>query len=211
MKRIHNIDFKPILTDNTVPTGGPWDTKEPEIRQHFIWGAGPSAIEIITKRDFTTDPDTIKTDKLIQLFREYYMPNRNIYHSRGDFFWAKQEENETLEETLERTCEFKDIKQEDLLISKFITSITDKKLQKKLIREKTLNLKTTIELITQAAMTADTNNLPYHLHWRKRQNKNLSRKSKQNNSENNKNRRKTIVDFVDNKTGHPNTIARVKR
>ena len=61
------------------------------------------------------------------------MPKRNTYHSRGDFFWAKQEENETPEEhwekqiTLEKTCDFKDIKREDLLISKFITSITDKK------------------------------------------------------------------------------------
>ena len=61
------------------------------------------------------------------------MPKRNTYHSRGDFFWAKQEENETPEEhwrklvSLEKNCESKDIKQEDLLISKFITSITDKK------------------------------------------------------------------------------------
>ena len=65
------------------------------------------------------------TDKLIQLFREYYMPKRNTYHSRGDFFSAKQEENETPEEhwkkliTLEKTCDFKDIKQEDLLISAY--------------------------------------------------------------------------------------------
>ena len=83
------------------------------------------------------------------------MPKRNTYHSRGDFFWAKQEENETLEEhwkklvTLEKNCEFIDIKQEDVRISKFITSITDKKLRETLISEKILNLKTTIELITQ--------------------------------------------------------------
>ena len=83
------------------------------------------------------------------------MSKRNTFHSRGDFCSAKQEENETPEEhwkkliTLERTCQFKDIKQEDLLLSKIITSITDKKLREKLIREKTLNLKTTIELITQ--------------------------------------------------------------
>ena len=133
IKRIYNIDIKPILTDDTVPTGNLWDTKEPEIRQDFIWGTGPSAIEIITKGEFNTDPDTIKTDKVIQLFREHYMPKRNTYHSRGDFFWAKQEESETPEEhwkkliTLEKNCEFKDIKQEVLLISKFITSITDKK------------------------------------------------------------------------------------
>ena len=154
IKRIYNIDIKPILTDDTVPTGETWNTKEPEIRQDFIWGAGPSAIEIITKGEFNTDPDTITTDKLIQLFKEYYITKRNTYHSRGDFFWAKQE-NETPEEhwkkliTLEKNCEFKDIKQENLLKSKFITSITDKKLREKLIRKKTLNLKTTVELITQ--------------------------------------------------------------
>ena len=83
------------------------------------------------------------------------MPKRNTYHSRGDIFWANQEENETPEEhwkkliTLEKNCEFKDINQEDLLMSKFITSITDKKLREKHIREKTLNLKTTVEFITQ--------------------------------------------------------------
>ena len=49
---------------------------------------------------------------------------------------ATQDENETPEEhwrklvSLEKT-EFKDIKQEDLLNSKFITSITEKKLREK--------------------------------------------------------------------------------
>ena len=155
IKRIHYIDIKPALSGETMPTSNEWTTKEPEIRQDFIWGAGPSAIETITKGEFNTDPDTINTEKLIQLFKDYYMPKRNTYHSRGDFFWAKQEENETPEEhwrklvSLEKNCEFKDIKQEDLLISKFITSITDKKLREKLIREKTLDLKTTMDLVTQ--------------------------------------------------------------
>ena len=81
IKRIHNIDIKQILTDDTVPTGDPWDTRKPEIRQDIIWGAGPSAIEIIRKGEYKTDPETIKTDKLIQLFREYNMPKRNTYHS----------------------------------------------------------------------------------------------------------------------------------
>ena len=46
---------------------------------------------MITKGEFNTDPDTINTLKLIKLFKDYYMPKRNTYHSRGDFFWAKQE------------------------------------------------------------------------------------------------------------------------
>ena len=41
------------------------------------------------------------------------------------------------------------MKQKDLLVSKFITTIPDKELREKLIREKTLNLKTTMDLVTQ--------------------------------------------------------------
>ena len=155
IKRIYDIDIKPALSGETIPTSNRWTKKEPEIRQDRIWGAGPSAIENITKREFNTEPDTIDTERLLQLFKDYYMPKRNIYRSRGDFFWAKQEKNETSEEhwrklvSLEKKCEFKDIKQEDLLISKCITSITDKQLREKLIREKTLNLKTTMDLVTQ--------------------------------------------------------------
>ena len=117
--------------------------------------AGPSAIETITKGEFNTDPDTIKTEKLVQLIKDYYMPKCNTYHNRGEFFWTKQEDNETPEDhwrklvSLGRNCEFKDIKQENLLISKFITSITEKKLRENLIREKTLNLKITMDLVTQ--------------------------------------------------------------
>ena len=155
IKRIHDIDIKPALSGETMPTSNEWTTKEPVIRQDFIWGAGPSAKETITKGEFNTDPDTINTERLIQLFKDYYMPKRNTYHSRRDFSRAKQEDNETPEEhwrklvSLEKNCEFKDIKQEDLLISKFITSITDKKLREKFIREKTLNLKSTMDLVTQ--------------------------------------------------------------
>ena len=36
IKRIHNNDIKQILTDDTVPTGKNWNTKEAEIRQDFI-------------------------------------------------------------------------------------------------------------------------------------------------------------------------------
>ena len=100
IKRIYDIDIKPpaALSGETIPTSYRWTEKEPEIKQDLIWGAGPSAIENITKGDFNTDPDTINTERLLQLFEDYYMSKRNTYNSRGDFSWAKQEENETLEE-----------------------------------------------------------------------------------------------------------------
>ena len=98
-KKIHNIDIKPALSGETIPTSNEWTTKDPDIRQDFIWGAAPSAIETITKGEFNTDPDTINKGKLTQPFKDYYMPKRNTYHSRGDLFWAKQEENENRKNT----------------------------------------------------------------------------------------------------------------
>ena len=67
----------------------------------------------------------MNTERLLQLFKEYYMPKRNTYLSRGDFFWAQQEEKEIPEKTLEKTS---------------IGKQTGK-----LIREKILNLKTTMD------------------------------------------------------------------
>ena len=47
-----------------------------------------------------------------------------------------------------KNCEFKNIKQEDLLISRFITSFINLKIREKLLREKTPKLKTTMDLVT---------------------------------------------------------------
>ena len=91
---MHNIDIKPALSGETIPASNEKTTKEPEIRQD-IWGAGPLAIETISKGEFNTDLDTTNTEKLIQLLKAYHMPKQNTHHSRVDFFWAKQGENET--------------------------------------------------------------------------------------------------------------------
>ena len=64
IKRIHEIDIKPALSGETIPTSDRWTEKEPVIRQDFIWGAGPFAIETITKEEFNTDPDTINNENL---------------------------------------------------------------------------------------------------------------------------------------------------
>ena len=99
--------------------------KKTKISQNAIWVAGSSAIELITKGEFNTDPDTITIDKLIQLLREHFMPTGKKYLSQPHrFFWAEHDDDETPEEqwekliTLEKNCDFKDMKQEDLLISK---------------------------------------------------------------------------------------------
>ena len=67
------------------------------------------------------------------------MPKRITYHNRGDFFWAQQTEDETPEEfwrrviEIEKECNFNAISAEELLISKYMTAITDKKLRDKIM------------------------------------------------------------------------------
>ena len=89
------MDIKQILTDDQPVTP---ETQKPDIRQDFLRGVGASAIETNIKRKFNTNTVTIKTDKLIQLFREYFMPKRKTYFNSGDYFWAKHENDETPEE-----------------------------------------------------------------------------------------------------------------
>ena len=76
-------------------TDSNWNTVEKEIQEDFIWGVGPEAIYQITRAEYKTEPDTIPIDKLIKHFNQYYLPKRNIYHNRGDFFWAKRWDTET--------------------------------------------------------------------------------------------------------------------
>ena len=122
--------------ENVTETG--WTEKEKLIQEDFIWGVGPETLCQITRAEYKTDPDSINIKELIRLFLEYYLPKRKTYHNRGDFFWAKQTE-ETPEEIwrrlieIEEECIFKCIHSsaytaEELLISKYMTAITDKNL-----------------------------------------------------------------------------------
>ena len=131
--------------ENATETG--WTGKEKLFQEDFIWGVGPEALYQITRAENKTDPDSINIKDLLRLFLEYYLPKRNTYHKRGDFFWAKQTEEETPKEfwrrliEVESECNFDTITAEEILISKYRTAITDKKLRDKLMKEKTLELK----------------------------------------------------------------------
>ena len=92
---------------------------------------------------------------LIRLFNEYFLPKRNSYHNREEFFWTKQTETETPEGfwrrliEIEKECAFEGVTVEDLLISKIMTAITDSKLRDKPMKEKKLDSKKTIDMIKQ--------------------------------------------------------------
>ena len=129
--------------------------KKTNIQEDFIWGVGPESLYQNFRAEYKTQPDSIKILDLIRLFTELYMPKQNTYHNRGYFFWAKQTDEETPEEfwrrviDIEKECNFNTISAEELLISKYMTAITDKKLRDKIMKEKTLEMKKTTELIKQ--------------------------------------------------------------
>ena len=151
-KREHKIDIAPLLKREDVTDTG-WTEKDQITQEDFLWGVGPEALYQITMAEYKTEPDSIKVKDLIRLFTEFYMSKRNTYHDRGDFFWAKQTEEETPEEfwrrliEIEKECNFNTISAEELLISKYMTACTDKKLRDKIMKEKTLDLKKVNKLI----------------------------------------------------------------
>ena len=154
-KREHKIDITPLIKEEDITEAGWTAKKDAKIQEDFIWGVGPEALYQITRAEYKTEPDSIKSKDLIRLYTEHYLPKRNTFHNRGDVFWAKQSENEIPEEfwrrliEIEKECNFGTISAEELLISKYMTAITDKKLRDKLMKEKTIEMKKTIEMIKQ--------------------------------------------------------------
>ena len=92
-KRELKIDIAPLLNGEDITDTG-WTGKEQLIPEDFLWGVGPEALYQRIRAEYKTEPDSIKMKDLIRLFTEFYMPKRNTYHNRGDFFWAKQTEEE---------------------------------------------------------------------------------------------------------------------
>ena len=138
-KRKYKMDIAELIWGEEI-TQADWATKENQIQDDFVWGIGPEALYQMTRAEYKTEPDKIAIKELIRLFNEYFLPKRNTYHNRGEFFWTKQTEAETPEDfwrrliEIEKECNFESITAEELLISKFMTAITDKKLRDKLMK-----------------------------------------------------------------------------
>ena len=96
----------PAIYEKKIQNGY-WTTKENQIQDDFKRGIGPEALYQMTRAEYKTDPDRIAIKDLIRLFNEYFLPKRNTYHNRGEFFWTKQTEAETREDFWRRLIEIK--------------------------------------------------------------------------------------------------------
>ena len=94
-------------------------TKANQTQDDFLWGIGQKALYQMTRAEYKTVPDKIAIKYLFRLFNEYFLPKRNTYHNRREFFWPKQTETETPEDfwrrliEIEKECNFENITAED--------------------------------------------------------------------------------------------------
>ena len=138
----YEIDIGPLFGKETMTGTDESNTKDKKRQQDLLWALGPEATHQITRSKQRTNPGNFKIDKLIELYNRHYVPKRNKYKSR-DFFWAKQRYRD-----IGRTLKFLELEKEcicpeistELPISKIITSITDRKLRDKLLKEKKLDV-----------------------------------------------------------------------
>ena len=112
-----------------------WSGKEAEIREDYIWRIDPETLYQMTRAEYKTESDKIAVKDLIRQFTKYFLPKRNTYHNREEFFWTRQIESETPEAfwrrliEIEKECAFEGKTAKDLLNSKLMTATTDRKLK----------------------------------------------------------------------------------
>ena len=155
IKMTQNIDLNEMTTDRKILPNYK-DDLEYRIKDLFIWALGESAITEMTTTVRDNDPNKIDINQLYLLFRLHFIPERNKFHSRADFFGITREKHETAEDVwtrilqVEKNCEFENVTSAELIASKILSvigrSTGDYELKKK-IRKSDMTIETKTALI----------------------------------------------------------------
>ena len=84
-KRKHKTDMAELFRGAEM-TQNDCSTKGTQIQENFMWGIGLEALYQMTRAEYKTEPDKIAINYSIRLFNKHFLPKRNTYHNRGDFF-----------------------------------------------------------------------------------------------------------------------------
>lgn len=120
---------------------------------------GEDALEIFN--NFKTEDDLKKYTVVIEQFKSYCNPKKNLRYNRFIFYNRNQEDHEQFDhylteiQKLIKNCEFKADSSDDMLIDRIILGIADKDLQARLLKtdETELTLSKTIEYCRIAEVT----------------------------------------------------------
>ena len=150
VKMTQDIDLNTMTTDKEI-LADYRDELEIKIKDIFIWALGEAAVTEMTKTVRDNDPNKMNINQLYTLFRLHFIPERNKFHSRADFFGIVREPNETAEDVwtrilqTEKNCEFDHVTPAELIASKFLSvigkSTGDYELKKK-IRKSDMTIET---------------------------------------------------------------------
>ena len=105
------------------------DQLETEIKDIFLWAIGQNVITEMTKTVREREPSSLPLYKLYTLFGLHFTPERNVQHSRADFFDLKRKDGESAADVwkrileVEKNCEFETITAAELTASKFLSVI----------------------------------------------------------------------------------------
>ena len=155
VKMTQDIDLTNMTTDKEII---PEFREELEVKTKdiFIWALGEAAVTEMTKTVRDNDPNKMNINQLYSLFRLHFIPERNKFHSRADFFGITREPNETAEDVwtrilqTEKNCEFDRVTPAELIASKFLSLIgrsTSYYELKKKIRKSDMTIETITDLI----------------------------------------------------------------
>ena len=155
IKMTHGIDLSEMTTDKEIRTEY-CEQLDAEIKDTFIWALGETAMKEMTRTVREREPGSLPLHKLYSLFRLQFIPKRNKYHSRADFFELKRSSKESAADIwtkileIEKNCEFEEITAAELIASKFISMIgksTGDNELKKRIKKSDMAIETITDLI----------------------------------------------------------------
>ena len=72
------------------------------LKGDVIWALGPKPKHEIMRGQWGRELKCVKIQELLKLFKKTFMPARNAFHSRAQFFNVKQEDGETLDDYWKR-------------------------------------------------------------------------------------------------------------
>ena len=94
IKMTKDINFS-TMTNNKEILPQFRDQLEPEMKDIYLWAIGQTAITEMKKTVREREPSSLPLQKLYTLFRLHFKPERNVQHSRADFFDLKRENGES--------------------------------------------------------------------------------------------------------------------
>ena len=110
------------------------------IKGDVIWALDIKAKHEIMRGQWRRELKAVNLPELLTFFKKTFLPVRNVFHSRAQFFNMKQDDNETSDEYWKRLVDFKrnpdfnKITAEEIITYKFATTIKNKRTRDKFIK-----------------------------------------------------------------------------